>query len=114
MYGINIQNNDIDIEGRKIWIYLTVEKKEIYLTPPENTSMKCHKVSIDTFLQIIKDGFYIHKNVFASYWGESTEVIYKLKEKPSDKTIKQLEFYQQESLSFYYRIDNSSRIKVGE
>ena len=66
MYEINIQNNDINIEDGKIWLYLTVEKKQIHLQPPENISMKCHKVSIDTFLQIIKDGLYLHKNVFYS------------------------------------------------
>lgn len=77
------------IENNKIWLYLTVEKKQIHLTPPENTSMYCTLVDIATFNQILKDGFYRHQHVFHSYWGTDPEVVYKLTNKFVHELVKQ-------------------------
>ena len=77
------------IEKNKIWLYLTVEKKQIHLTPPEDTEMTCKKVSIATFNQILKDGFYRHKDVFAAFWGTDPEVVYKLTNQFVHELVKQ-------------------------
>ena len=65
-------------ENGKIWLFLTEETKRIYLSPPEDITMRCTQVTIEQFEQIVEDGFFITSENEGISWVKSPPVKYEM------------------------------------